>query len=342
MRKADSKKVIVTGGCGYIGSHTIVDLIEHGFDVVSVDSLINSNESVLTGIEKITGTRVKNYAIDLSKQDAWKLIAENESDLAGIIHFAALKAVGESVEKPLEYYENNISSLLQVLEWMNYSNIPHLIFSSSCTVYGNTNDLPVKETSEFKPCSSPYGRTKQMGEWIIQDFFNRTDKQSISLRYFNPAGAHESIQIGEAPHNIALNLVPVITETAIGKRKSMTVFGTDYNTLDGTCIRDYIHVMDIAHAHTLSLQHLINGSQQSSFDAFNLGMGRGLSVLEVIAAFERVTGTIVNFQIGEKRPGDMAEIYADTHKAQEILKWLPSRSIEDIMRTAWEWERRRN
>lgn len=342
MIKNNSNKIIVTGGCGYIGSHTIVDLIGHGYDVVSVDSLINSNEEVLIGIEEITGKKVKNYRIDLSIQNAWETVADKEPYIMGIIHFAALKAVGESVERPLEYYENNLGSLIQVLEWINESNISNFIFSSSCTVYGNTNELPVKETTEFKPTNSPYGRTKQMGEEIIRDYFGKSDKKAISLRYFNPAGAHESIKIGEAPFNPALNLVPVITETAIGKRESFTVFGTDYNTPDGTCIRDYIHVMDIANAHTLALQHLINRKQQASFDVFNLGMEKGLSVMEIIAAFDRVSNIKVNYKLGDRRPGDIAEIYADAHKAKELLHWLPIRNIDDIMRTAWDWEQKRS
>jgi UDP-glucose 4-epimerase len=342
MSKPDSKKIIVTGGCGYIGSHTIVDLIQNGYDVVSVDSLINSNENVLTGIEKITGRKIKNYRVDLSLDDSWKQIAEHETNILGIIHFAALKAVGESVEKPYEYYKNNIGGLMQVMDWMKHADIPNLIFSSSCTVYGNTDELPVNENAEFKLSPSPYGKTKQMGEWIIRDVFYNSNKKAISLRYFNPAGAHESNQIGEAPHNVALNLVPVITETAIGKRKFVTVYGSDYNTPDGTCIRDYIHVMDIAHAHTLALDHLINGRQQNSFDAFNLGIEKGISVLDVISAFERVSGTKLNYTLGTRRPGDVEMIYADASKAKEILAWQPQRNIDDIMRTAWEWEKKRS
>lgn len=335
-------KVVVTGGLGYIGSHTIVDLIEHGFEVISVDSLINSKEDVLKGIEKITGKIVENYKLDLSDPETWRSIAEKEKNIIGIIHFAALKAVGESVEKPLEYYKNNMGSLLNVLDWIEHSKIPNFIFSSSCTVYGSMNDLPVNENTPFKLSDSPYGKTKQMGEWIIQDYYKRSGKKSIALRYFNPAGAHESVLIGEAPSNPALNLVPVITETAIGKRKSMTVFGTDYPTSDGSCIRDYIHVMDIAHAHTLSLKHLIEDDQAKSFEAYNLGMEKGLSVLQVIDVFEKVSGIKVNYQLGERRPGDMPEIYADTQKAKKVLHWIPKRTIEDIMKTAWEWEKKRN
>ncbi|MBK8485000.1 MAG: UDP-glucose 4-epimerase GalE [Saprospiraceae bacterium] len=335
-------KVIVTGGCGYIGSHTMVDLIQNGFEVISVDSLINSNEDVLVGIEKITGQKVKNYQIDLSKADSWRLIEKSESGIVGIIHFAALKAVGESVKKPLAYYENNVGALMQVLEWMNYSNIPNLIFSSSCTVYGESSDLPVVESAEFRPTASPYGRTKQICEWLIQDFFKTSGKKAISLRYFNPAGAHDSILIGEAASNIALNLVPVITETAIGKRKSMTVYGSDYNTKDGTCIRDYIHVMDLAEAHTSALQYLLSTKQELPDDAFNLGMGKGLSVLEIIKAFEKVSGLKFNYELGPRRPGDIPAIFADSTKAKRLLNWAPNRTVDDILRTAWEWENVRN
>jgi UDP-glucose 4-epimerase len=334
-------KIVVTGGCGYIGSHTIVDLIQHGFEVVCVDSLINSKESVLDQIEKITGKKVSNHKIDLSVQNAWQSIAENETNIDGIIHFAALKAVGESVEKPLEYYHNNIGSLMHVLEWMRYADIVNFIFSSSCTVYGNTHVLPVHENTEFKPCSSPYGRTKQMGEWIVRDVVEQSELKAISLRYFNPAGAHDSLLIGEQPFNPPLNLVPVITETVIGKRDSLVVFGDDYDTPDGTCIRDYIHVMDIARAHTLAVQYLIDGVQKESYDSFNLGMEKGMSVLEIIKTFERVNNVRVNYKLGPRRPGDMAAIYADTKKANSILNWRPEKTIEDILRSAWLWEQKR-
>lgn len=338
MSKTNKRRVVVTGGCGYIGSHTIVDLIQHGFEVISVDSLVNSRESVLKGVEEITGVAIKNYRIDLSIQDAWEKIAEHEKDIDGIIHFAAFKAVGESVIKPLDYYQNNIGGLLQVLEWMKQEKIQNIIFSSSCTVYGNTRELPVKETTEFNECSSPYGRTKQMGEWIIQDYVRTSQAKAISLRYFNPAGAHDSLLIGEESFDPPLNLIPVIAETAIGKRDSFTVFGNDYETNDGTCVRDYIHVMDIAHAHTLALKHLVKDHEVLSFDAFNLGMEKGLSVLELINTFEKVNNLKVNYQLGDRRVGDMAEIYANSRKAFNALQWQPKKTIDDIVRSAWEWE----
>lgn len=335
-------KIAVTGGCGYIGSHTIVDLMQNGFEVVSIDALMNSSESVLQGVEQITGIRVKNHAVDLSKDQAWRQLAELEPDIRGVIHFAALKAVGESVSEPLRYYQNNLDSLLQVLDWMANTGIRHLVFSSSCTVYGGSDQYQVDESTPFGPASSPYGRTKQMGEWIIQDVIRQLGKQAISLRYFNPAGAHESGLIGEAPTNPALNLVPVITETAIGKRDSLTVFGDDYSTRDGSCIRDYVHVMDLAHAHTLALQHLLSGKQLESFDAFNLGIGEGLSVLEMIHAFEKTTGVKLNYKIGSRRQGDLPAIYADPEKARRLLNWFAKRKVEDIMMSAWLWEQNRS
>ncbi len=341
MEKHKPKKIIVTGGCGYIGSHTIVDLIQHGFEVISVDSFINSKESVLDNIEKITGKRILNHQVDLSRKEAWKQIADKEPDVDGIIHFAALKAVGESVKKPLEYYKNNLGSLLEILEWLQYCHIENFIFSSSCTVYGNTNELPVNENCEFKPCSSPYGRTKQMGEWILKDFASQSKIKVISLRYFNPAGAHDSLLLGEDSTDPPLNLVPVITETVVGKRNSLVVFGNDYDTPDGSCIRDYIHVMDIAHAHTLSIKYLIDGIQKESYDSFNLGMEKGMSVFEIINTFEKVNKVHVNYKLGPRRPGDMAAIYADTKKANTILNWKPVKTIEDILRSAWLWEQKR-
>lgn len=336
-------KIIVTGGCGYIGSHTIVELIQAGYEVVSVDNLINSDESVLLSIEKITGVKVKNYNLDLSNISSIDYLVQHEDQILGIIHFAALKAVGDSVKYPLRYYHNNVSSLMNVLHWIELKNIPNLIFSSSCTVYGETEKLPVDESASFKETSSPYGKTKQMCEEIILDTFSSwNNKQAISLRYFNPAGAHHSHLIGESPINAPQNLVPVITETAMGKRSAMTVFGTDYNTRDGSCIRDYIHVMDLAEAHVLALQYLITGKQQSKVDAYNLGIGEGVSVLEAIHAFELVSGIKLNYKLGEKRPGDLPAIYADLNKAKTNLLWSPKKTMEDIMLDAWQWEQKRN
>ncbi|MEI2640732.1 MAG: UDP-glucose 4-epimerase GalE [Microthrixaceae bacterium] len=298
------KKVLVTGGCGYIGSHTIVDLLENGFEVISIDNLVNSSEDVLEGIYQITGKRVKNYAVDLCDWDATMQVFSAHPDFAGIIHFAALKSVGESVEQPLRYFRNNLDGLLNLLEFAREFEVPHFIFSSSCSVYGNTNALPVMEDTPFEEAQSPYARTKQMGEQIIRDFSVVTPHMRyILLRYFNPAGAHESALIGEAPSNPANNLVPVITETATGKRPELLVFGDDYPTRDGSCIRDYIHIMDLANAHTRSLQYLMENRQRETCDVFNLGIGEGVSVLEAIHAFERVSGQKLNYRIGPRRPG---------------------------------------
>lgn len=335
-------KILVTGGCGYIGSHTIVDLIMNGFEVISVDNFCNSDEGVLEGIEAITGKKVKNYAIDLCWEDAIEQVFKENPDLEGIIHFAALKSVGESVQHPIEYFRNNLNSLLNILEGMARFNVPNLIFSSSCSVYGNAAELPVTENTPLQEAESPYARTKQMGEQMIVDFAHRYPMcKSVLLRYFNPAGAHESVLIGEAPSNPASNLVPVITETAIGKREGMTVFGADYETRDGSCIRDYIHVMDLANAHTKALQYLLEEKNKENLEIFNLGIGEGVSVLEAIQAFMKVTGQKLNYQIGERRPGDVVAIYANNEKAEKQLGWIPHRDIDDIMNTAWNWEVKR-
>lgn len=334
-------KIAVTGGCGYIGSHAIIDLLNSGYDVISVDSLANSSEAVLDGIQKITGKRIINYRIDLSVENSWREFVSKEKDIQGIIHFAALKAVGESVQHPLTYYKNNVGGLIEVLKWMKFAGIPYLIYSSSCTVYGQTNDLPVTEATAFGEATSPYGRTKQIGEWMLQDLFTGPEQKAISLRYFNPAGAHESALIGEAPTNPALNLVPVITETAIGKRDQFIVHGTNYNTPDGTCIRDYIHVMDLANAHTKALNYLMNHSDGLPFDAFNLGIGKGHSVLEMIHSFELLSGVKLNYQMGPRRPGDTESIYADNTKAIQLLDWKPTRNLDMILESAWKWEKNR-
>ncbi len=336
-------KILVTGGCGYIGSHTIVDLIENGFEVVSVDNLINSDESALDGIQAITGKRVHNYPIDLTDLGATKQIFHDHPDITGIIHFAALKSVGESVEKPLLYFRNNLNSLLNLLDCMAQFNVPNIIFSSSCSVYGNVKQLPVTEGTPWQEAESPYARTKQMGEHIILDVLRGTPTlQSIILRYFNPAGAHPSALIGESPRNVANNLVPVITETAIGKRAETVVFGDDYATRDGSCIRDYIHVMDLAHAHTLALQYSAAKKNESQVEVFNLGIGEGVSVLEAIHAFEKSTGEKLNYRIGPRRPGDVIAIYANYTRAAQRLGWQPQYSIEEIMQSAWNWEKKRN
>lgn len=333
-------KILVTGGCGYIGSHTVVDLIDNGFEVITADNYFNAAPSVLQGIEKITGKQVKNYAINLCDLAATQQIFRENPDIVGIIHFAALKAVGESVEKPLLYFQNNLGSLLNILECMKEFSVKNLIFSSSCSAYGNADELPVTEDTPFKEAESPYARTKQMGEHILQDFSKRyTAFNCISLRYFNPAGAHESALIGESPTNNASNLVPVITGVASGKREKITVFGTDYDTRDGSCIRDYIHVMDLANAHTKAMQFVLADKNEHNSEVFNLGIGAGVSVLEAIHAFEKANGVKVNYELGPRRAGDVVAIYANYEKAAKLLGWEPKRNIEDIMKTAWEWEK---
>jgi UDP-glucose 4-epimerase len=337
------KKVLITGGCGYIGSHTIADLLENGFDPISLDNLSNATEESLEGVRAITGVRVPNYAVDLCDLQATRKVFEAHPGLSGIIHFAALKSVGESVEQPLRYFQNNITGLLNLLQCALEFAVPHFIFSSSCSVYGNTAALPVVEDTPFEEAQSPYARTKQMGEQIIRDFAPAApDMRFILLRYFNPAGAHPSALIGEAPSNLANNLVPVITETAIGKRKELVVFGDDYPTRDGSCIRDYIHIMDLARAHTQALQYLLDGKQAQSCDVFNLGIGEGVSVLEAVRSFEQVAGQPLNWRIGPRRPGDVVAVYADYSKAAMLLGWQPRYGINDIMQTAWEWEKRRS
>lgn len=333
-------KVIVTGGTGYIGSHTIVDLLEHGFDVVCIDNLSRSKRYALEGIKQITGKAVTFYQTDLCDKAATLKIFEEHADAAGVIHFAALKSVPESVQKPLEYYANNIDSLLNVLEGIQTNGIPNFVFSSSCSVYGNVSALPVKEDTPMQAAESPYGHTKQVGEEIIRFYSKVNVTNSVLLRYFNPVGAHPSALIGEIPIDTPNNLVPYITQTAIGKLKQLTVFGNDYATRDGSCIRDYIHVCDIAHAHTLALQYLLGNKQASNCEVFNLGTGSGVSVLEAIAAFEKVTGRKLNYTIGPRRAGDVVAVYADNEKAKAQLGWTCQYSLPDAMKSAWDWEKR--
>ncbi|WP_420460784.1 UDP-glucose 4-epimerase GalE [Neolewinella sp.] len=334
-------KILVTGGTGYIGSHTVVDLLENDFEVVSVDNYHNSKAGVLDGIEEITGVRVANHTVDLSDAAAAaKLFESNKFD--GAIHFAAFKSVGESVTKPLAYYRNNLNSLLNVIAGLKRQGSGRLVFSSSCSVYGNADELPVTEATPRKEAESPYARTKQMGEDILYDYCAaHPDFSAILLRYFNPAGAHPSGKIGEDAATPASNLVPVITEVGAGKRDTMTVFGTDYATRDGSCVRDYIHVADLAHAHTLALEYLMSDRATENPALFNLGIGEGLTVLEVIRAFERVAEQPLNYEIGARRPGDVVAVYADRSKATRELGWEPRYDVDDIMRTAWAWEQQR-
>lgn len=331
-------KILVTGGCGFIGSHTVVDLIENGFDVISIDDNSRSTTYLLDGIEKITGKKLKNYKVDLKNFDETLAVFQENPDIAGVIHFAAYKAVGESVEVPLDYFENNLFSLINLLKCVKEFKIDNFVFSSSCTVYGNPDVIPVTEKSPTKKAESPYGATKQMGEQIIEEFARAYQFNTILLRYFNPVGAHPSAFIGELPLGKPQNLVPVITQTAIGKLPQMNVFGDDYDTRDGSCVRDFIHVCDIAHAHTLAIQFLMNGKNTSKCEVFNLGTGNGVTVLEAINAFEKVTSQKLNYKIAPRRAGDVIAIYANNAHAVQSLQWDIKYDLDEMMRTAWKWE----
>jgi len=335
-------KVLVTGGTGYIGSHTLIDLIQSGYDVVCADNGINSDQSSLSAVREITGVTIPYFHVDLCDKNASEEIFIQYPDITGVIHFAALKAVGESVEKPVLYFRNNLESLINVIELSIKYGVKSFIFSSSCTVYGDVTHSPVDEHTPLMEAASPYGRTKQIGEQIITDCMKNTNTKSILLRYFNPAGAHPSGLLGESPSNPPQNLVPVITETAIGKRTKMTVFGSDYPTRDGSCVRDYIHVCDLARAHTLALEYVFDGKQEIQTEVFNIGIGNGLSVLEIIQAFEKVSGVSLRYDIGERRSGDVMAIYSDYTKAKNLLGWEPKFDVDDIMKTAWTWEQNRS
>jgi UDP-glucose 4-epimerase len=332
------KKILVTGGCGYIGSHTIVNLIQNGFEVISVDDNSRSSAFALQGIENITGKKIKNYKVDLKNFDETHAIFQENSNIEGIIHFAAYKAVGESVAEPLLYFENNLFGLINLLKCVKEFQVPYFVFSSSCTVYGNPDAIPVTEKTPTKKAESPYGATKQMGETIIRDFSEVENTTSILLRYFNPVGAHPSNQIGELPIGKPMNLVPAITQTAIGKLSKMFVHGNDYATRDGSCLRDYIHVCDIAHAHTLAIQYLINQKNKTNCDVFNLGTGNGVTVLEAIKTFEAVSGVTLNYEIGPRRSGDVVAIYANNDLAVKELQWHIEYDLAAMMKTAWAWE----
>jgi UDP-glucose 4-epimerase len=329
---------LVTGGCGFIGSHTIVDLLENGYDVISIDDNSRSSAFSINGIEKITGKKVKNYKVDLKNFDETQAVFQENTDIAGVIHFAAYKAVGESVAAPLLYFENNLFSLINLLKCVEEFSIPHFVFSSSCTVYGNPDSIPVTEAFPIKKAESPYGATKQMGEEMLTDFTKNGACDAILLRYFNPVGAHPSAILGELPIGKPQNLVPAITQTAIGKLPKMKVFGNDYDTRDGSCIRDYIHVCDIAHAHTLAIQYLENAKNEGPCDIFNLGTGLGVTVLEAIQTFEEVSGVKLNYEIAPRRSGDVIAIYANNDKAVNKLGWNIKYGIKEMMKTAWDWE----
>lgn len=333
-------KILVTGGCGYIGSHTLVDLITNGYEPICVDDNSRSDAGILKGVEKITGKAVKQYKVDLCNFDETFAIFQENEDIEGIIHFAAFKAVGESVHKPLMYYENNLLSMINLLKCVQEFSTPYFVFSSSCTVYGEPDVAIVTEETPQRLAESPYGCTKQMGEQIIRDFEKVTDTQCILLRYFNPVGAHPSTLIGEMPVGKPQNLVPAITQTAIGKLPKMMVHGADYPTRDGSCVRDYIHVSDIAHAHTLSIKYLQEKKNKEGCEVFNLGTGNGVTVLEAIGAFEKVSGQKLAYEIGPRRPGDIVAIYANNDKAKAELGWSPELSLDQMMATAWQWEQR--
>ncbi len=334
-------KILVTGGLGFIGSHTVVSLIEKNYEVVIIDNLSNSDISVLDGIEKITGIRPTFEQIDLREKNAVIDFFKRNSDIDGIIHFAASKAVGESVEKPLLYYENNINTLVYVLQQMIDKKISNFIFSSSCTVYGEPDSLPITEQAPVKPALSPYGNTKQIGEEIIRDTAKAYPQfQAVALRYFNPIGAHPSGLIGELPIGVPQNLVPFVTQTAAGIRKELSVFGNDYPTPDGTAIRDYIHVVDLAQSHVVALERLINGKNKSNFEIFNVGTGRGSSVMEIIKAFEKVNNLKLNYKITGRRPGDVVAVWADTSLAEKELGWKSRLTMEDALRDAWNWQQK--
>jgi len=334
------RKVIVTGGLGYIGSHTVVELVNNGYEPIIVDNLSNSEIEILDGIQEITGRTIVFENVDLAEEPATIDLFKKHKDAIGVIHFAALKAVGESVKMPTEYYRNNIFGLVNILTAIKKVSIANLIFSSSCTVYGQPAKLPVTESTPFKPAESPYGSTKQIGEEILKAAAGAEENlNAISLRYFNPIGAHDSALIGELPKGVPNNLVPYITQTAAGLRQSLSVYGGDYSTSDGTAIRDYIHVVDLAEAHVVALKRLADGKNETSFEFFNLGTGKGYSVLEVIKSFEKSTGEKLNYSIVERRAGDIESIYADTTKATEVLGWNTKRTLDQMMLSAWNWEK---
>lgn len=333
-------KIVVTGGLGFIGSHTVVELQNEGFDVIAIDNLSNSSLEVLDGIERITGKKPVFENIDLREKAAVQDFFKKNNDVAGVIHFAASKAVGESVENPLLYYENNINALVYVLQEITKLPQANFIFSSSCTVYGQAEKMPIKEDASVQPAMSPYGNTKQIGEEIIYDVAKVTNLNSVLLRYFNPIGAHPSAEIGELPLGVPQNLVPFITQTALGLRTELAVFGNDYPTPDGTCIRDYIHVVDLAQAHVIALQRLLNKGNKENVEIFNLGTGTGSSVLEVITAFEKVSGQKLPYRIVPRRSGDVITAFANTDKANNVLGWKAKLTMEDALESAWKWEQK--
>jgi UDP-glucose 4-epimerase len=335
------EKILVTGGTGYIGSHTVVELLQKKYTVIIADNLSNSTIEVVDGIEKITGIRPYFEQVDICEKEKVNALFEKYKDIKAIIHFAAFKAVGESMEMPLEYYQNNLISLMNLLEVMKKYNQPGLVFSSSCTVYGQPDHLPVTENAPVKKSLSPYGNTKQIAEEIIEDTLKaHPDLKALSLRYFNPIGAHPSSFIGELPKGVPLNLVPFVTQAVAGIRGKLKVFGNDYNTPDGTAIRDYINVVDLARAHIVAVERILAGKQKSNYEMFNIGTGRGSSVLEIIQTFEKATGEKVDYEIVDRRPGDVEQVWADTKYANKELGWKADISLEDTLASAWAWEKK--
>lgn len=334
------KQILVTGGVGYIGSHTVVELLESGFEVIIVDNLSNSNMNALDGIEEITGKRPLFEKLDVCNKSQLSSFFEKYSGIEAIIHFAAFKSVSESVANPLKYYHNNLTSTINLLYFMKKKDIPYMVFSSSCTIYGQPDELPVSEKAPVKKATSPYGNTKQVMEEIISDTLLSTPSlKAISLRYFNPIGAHPSALIGELPTGVPDNLIPFITQTAIGIHDELKVFGDDYNTPDGSAIRDYLHVVDLAKAHVVALQRLLKKQNKANYEIFNLGIGKGVSVLEAIESFERATGEKLNYKIVDRRAGDVEKVWGDTSYANKELGWKAERSLDDAMLSAWNWEK---
>ena len=335
-----NKLILVTGGTGYIGSHTTVELMNEGFDVVIIDNLSNSEKSVLDGIAEITGRRPYFEQFDICNKERMDNFFRVYKKVEAVIHFAAYKAVGESVEKPLMYYQNNLTTLMNLLDGMLEHKIHQFVFSSSATVYGQPDQLPVTEKAPFKPADTPYGNTKQIAEEIIQDIARANqDFNAISLRYFNPIGAHSSSQIGELPTGVPNNLVPFITQTAIGIREKLNVFGNDYNTSDGSAVRDYINIVDLAKAHVISVKRMIENKNKSNFETFNLGTGKGSSVLEIVEAFEKITARKLKYEIVDRRVGDIESVYADTSYANRELGWKAEKGLDETLLSAWNWEK---
>lgn len=331
-------KILITGGTGFIGSHTVVELIQSGHDIVVIDNLSNSTIEVLDAIEKITNVRPKFEEFDLANENLTSDFFRNNHDFDGIIHFAAHKYVGESVQNPLKYYHNNLFSLINILQEMKKYDIHNIVFSSSCTVYGQPEVLPVKENAPVMPAMSPYGNTKQIAEEILRDFTLSHPANVIALRYFNPIGAHNSALIGELPIGVPQNLIPFITQTGIGIRERLSVFGNDYNTPDGTCIRDYIHVVDLAKAHVTAVERLVKNKMKNHFEVFNIGTGNGISVLQVIETFERVSKTKLNYKFEPRRAGDIEQVWAETSLANSELGWKAEKTLEEMVLSAWNWE----